>query len=112
MPNREKVVGNESCAGHQHETAANPERMGATPENLPCRLGMATDSDDSCGVKAYLRFQHCRDFQQVVSGWIEKQKTDRGANPDDGHHPRDALQVPKSETVVPMGQKPANHHHR
>ena len=66
MPNREEMVTDQADAGDQHETAADPERMGDAPEDLPDGLGMAGDADDASGIEPDLGFQDRRDLQQVV----------------------------------------------
>ena len=111
MPDGEEVMADQSHAGHEHEAAADPEGVGETPQNLSDGLRMPADADDPRGVKTHLGFQHCRDFQQVVSGWIEEQKADGCSNPHERNHARDALQIPKPHPVVAMGQKPSDHHH-
>ena len=111
MPDGEEVMADQAHAGHQHEAAADPEGVGEAPEDLPDGLGMAADADDPRGVKTHLRFQHRRDLQQVVGGWIEEEKTDGGSDPHERNHPRHALEIPQPHPVVAMGQEPSDHHH-
>ena len=111
MPDGEEVMADQAHAGDQHETAADPEGVGEAPENLPDGLGMPADADDPRGIKTNLWLQHRRDLQQVVGGWIEEEEADGGSDPDEGNHARDALEIPQPNTVVAVGQEPADHHH-
>ena len=105
------MVGDQAGAGGHHEAAADPEQVGGAPEDLAHGLGMAADADDAGGIKPHLGLEHCRDFQQVVGGWIKKQKADRGAGPHHGHDPGLVLEIPEAHAVVAMGQEVADHHH-
>ena len=104
-------MADEAEACHHHETAADPEGVAEAPEDLADCLRVPTDANNPCGIHPHLGFQDGGDFQQVVGGWIEKEKADGSQHPDQGNDSRNPLQIPESNAVVAVSQEIANHHH-